>query len=52
MNMPLMNHPAKTAFAETALSFACEGEALFGVLSLPAAQPHRRGVLIVVGGPQ
>lgn len=41
-----------TAFTETALSFACEGQALFGVLSLPAGAVHRRGVLIVVGGPQ
>jgi exosortase A-associated hydrolase 1 len=39
---------------ERALSFACGGEWLYGVLSLPAQapQPARRGVLIVVGGPQ
>ncbi len=37
---------------ESALTFACEGEALFGVLSLPQAAPQPRGVLIVVGGPQ
>ena len=39
---------------ERALSFACGGEWLYGVLSLPAQAPQaaRRGVLIVVGGPQ
>jgi exosortase A-associated hydrolase 1 len=41
---------------ERALSFACGGEWLYGVLSLPAQaqapQVARRGVLIVVGGPQ
>jgi exosortase A-associated hydrolase 1 len=34
-----------------ALSFACGGDWLYGVLDVPA-RPHRRGVLIVVGGPQ
>jgi uncharacterized protein len=34
---------------EQALSFDCGGEALIGILSGP---PARRGVLIVVGGPQ
>ncbi len=34
-----------------ALSFACEGEWMYGVLDAPA-KPHRRGVLVVVGGPQ
>ena len=34
-----------------AISFACAGDWLYGVLDLPAA-PHQRGVLIVVGGPQ
>jgi exosortase A-associated hydrolase 1 len=36
---------------ERALSFACGDERLVAVLSLPAA-PARRGVLIIVGGPQ
>lgn len=36
---------------ERALSFACRGAWLYGILSLPAS-PHPRGVLIVVGGPQ
>ncbi|MES2018651.1 MAG: hydrolase 1, exosortase A system-associated [Pseudomonadota bacterium] len=34
-----------------ALAFGCHGDALYGVLDAPDA-PHRRGVLIVVGGPQ
>ena len=34
-----------------ALSFACGGDWLYGVLDAPAL-PHKRGVLIVVGGPQ
>jgi exosortase A-associated hydrolase 1 len=38
---------------ERALTFACQGEQLVGILSLPAAPaPPARGVLIVVGGPQ
>jgi exosortase A-associated hydrolase 1 len=39
---------------ERALHFACGGEWLYGVLSLPAqpTQHTQRGVLIVVGGPQ
>ncbi|MBB3117085.1 hydrolase 1, exosortase A system-associated [Pseudoduganella violacea] len=36
---------------EQALGFPCQGEWLTAILS-PAAQPARRGVLIVVGGPQ
>lgn len=36
---------------EQALGFACGGEQLVGILS-PSAAPARRGVLIVVGGPQ
>ena len=36
---------------ERALSFACRGAWLYGILSLPATS-HPRGVLIVVGGPQ
>lgn len=36
---------------ERALSFACEGQQLVGIVSLPSAPPTR-GVLIVVGGPQ
>ena len=38
-------------FREEALVFACEGEALIGVLSRPRA-PGECGVLVVVGGPQ
>ncbi len=34
-----------------ALAFSCEGERLYGVLDLPA-RAHKRGVLVVVGGPQ
>lgn len=36
---------------EIALRFACQGDTLFGVASVPAA-PAARGVVIVVGGPQ
>ena len=36
---------------EIALSFPCLGERLYGVATLPG-QPARRGVLVVVGGPQ
>lgn len=36
---------------ELAISFACEGEQLVGIVS-PAAQPADLGVVIVVGGPQ
>jgi exosortase A-associated hydrolase 1 len=36
---------------DMAVRFACEGEDLIGVLSLPE-RPQRRGVLVVVGGPQ
>ena len=36
---------------QRALVFACAGNWLYGVVNLPAA-PHKRGVLIVVGGPQ
>jgi exosortase A-associated hydrolase 1 len=38
-------------YRDMALRFDCQGEELFGVLSLPE-QPSRRGVLVVVGGPQ
>jgi exosortase A-associated hydrolase 1 len=38
-------------FEERAVTFPCGGEPLYGVLALPA-QPGRRGVLVVVGGPQ
>jgi exosortase A-associated hydrolase 1 len=34
-----------------ALTFSCAGDALYGVLDLPP-EPYRRGVLVVVGGPQ
>lgn len=36
---------------ERALCFACNGETLYGILSLPK-QSSARGVLIIVGGPQ
>jgi exosortase A-associated hydrolase 1 len=36
---------------ETSFAFACEGEALLGILHQPA-RPAGRGVLIIVGGPQ
>lgn len=36
---------------DVALDFACHGEQLFGVLS-PGTPDARRGVLVVVGGPQ
>jgi exosortase A-associated hydrolase 1 len=39
------------AYEERALAFACEGETLYGIACVPA-QPSRRAVLIVVGGPQ
>ncbi|MHB0989858.1 MAG: hydrolase 1, exosortase A system-associated [Burkholderiales bacterium] len=38
-------------FEETALVFACEGEALIGILTQPAVT-QSRGVLFIVGGPQ
>lgn len=34
-----------------ALAFPCAGDWLYGVVNVPP-QPHRRGVLVVVGGPQ
>src|SRR3546814_7425846 len=40
-----------TAVAERAVSFPCAEAELVGILHLPAAAA-RRGVLIVVGGPQ
>jgi len=42
------------AIDERALAFACGGERLYGILSLPvtSASSSRRGVLVVVGGPQ
>lgn len=41
------------SFQERGLCFACEGCWLYGVLSLPAGVPQsRRGVVLVVGGPQ
>ncbi|MEH6433553.1 hydrolase 1, exosortase A system-associated [Massilia sp. DD77] len=40
-------------YEERAIGFDCGGDALFGILSLPAApSDSKRGVLIVVGGPQ
>lgn len=38
-------------FDERAVSFTCDADWLYGVLSVPPA-PAARGVLIVVGGPQ
>ncbi|MDL2353689.1 MAG: hydrolase 1, exosortase A system-associated [Pseudomonadota bacterium] len=38
-------------FDEHAVTFACQDDQLMGILSLPQ-QPARRGVLVVVGGPQ
>ena len=38
-------------FEDKALTFACHGAWLYGVASVPET-PARRGVLIVVGGPQ
>ncbi len=37
--------------AERALTFGCQGDELFGVLSQPAS-PRGTGVVVVVGGPQ
>jgi uncharacterized protein len=37
--------------AERAVTFDCQGDALFGVLSEPAT-PRETGVVVVVGGPQ
>jgi exosortase A-associated hydrolase 1 len=39
------------SFEETAVSFSCDGNCLYGVLSLPG-QSAARGLLVVVGGPQ
>ncbi|MES2316896.1 MAG: hydrolase 1, exosortase A system-associated [Pseudomonadota bacterium] len=36
---------------QRAVSFACAGHWLYGVLDVPHT-PHKRGVLVVVGGPQ
>jgi uncharacterized protein len=36
---------------QQAVVFRCEGESLVGILNIPS-DPHARGVLIVVGGPQ
>ena len=38
-------------FDEQVLTFRCQDDWLYGILSQPAA-PCKRGVLIVVGGPQ
>lgn len=38
-------------YREEVRRFSCAGDALYGILSLPAA-PARRAVLVVVGGPQ
>ncbi len=42
---------APEPYDDSALAFRCGGDWLYGVLSLPRT-PARRGVLIVVGGPQ
>jgi exosortase A-associated hydrolase 1 len=40
-------------YDETAVSFACAGDRLYGVLTQPRKpSTHQRGVLVVVGGPQ
>jgi exosortase A-associated hydrolase 1 len=38
-------------FEEQAITFRCKANPLYGIISLPE-QPSRRGVLVVVGGPQ
>ena len=38
-------------YSEQALRFACQGEPVYGVLSLPE-RPAARAILVVVGGPQ
>jgi exosortase A-associated hydrolase 1 len=38
-------------FSDSAQSFLCNGDQLYGVLSLPL-RPAQRGVVVVVGGPQ
>jgi exosortase A-associated hydrolase 1 len=38
-------------YQELALKFSCRGDALFGIASVPE-RPARRGVLVIVGGPQ
>lgn len=50
MGIETMNTETKDV-DERALAFDCRGERLYGVLSLPSG-PCRRGVLVVVGGPQ
>jgi exosortase A-associated hydrolase 1 len=37
---------------ELAVTFDCEGERLVGIVAVPAAPVTKRGVLIIVGGPQ
>lgn len=38
-------------FDERAFAFSCQGDWLYGIAAVPA-EPQRRGVLVVVGGPQ
>ncbi|WP_420474435.1 hydrolase 1, exosortase A system-associated [Noviherbaspirillum sp. ST9] len=38
-------------FKQQAICFPCQGDNLFGILSLPE-RPSPRGVLVIVGGPQ
>lgn len=41
------------SYSESVLQFACEGESMLGIVSLPANNPvPQAGVIIVVGGPQ
>ncbi len=39
-------------YTEQALVFSCAGESLLGIIASPAGEPARKGVLIIVGGPQ
>lgn len=39
------------AFDERPVVFPCNGQQLVGIVAIPA-QPHERGIVIVVGGPQ
>ncbi len=39
-------------YTEQALLFSCAGESLVGIVASPAGELARKGVLIIVGGPQ
>src|SRR5688500_5345431 len=45
------HHGRASLPTERVLAFECDGERLLGILSA-SQQPAKRGVLIVVGGPQ